>query len=218
MKKLFIILAVAAFGMQLNAQHVAPLTIQLADFALDTMRTKYANDPAMYQTELQRIVLMQEAETKAIKDAWKELKDEKQHAKDLASCLKEVGSAVSSLEKSGSKEEAAIKGMLKTIEKQMKQNSRTSSTLNAETRDDYHDYLTAEKRYLESMLDEIAARKKNLSDAMTGARDLQNGLNAFNVEIQQKELDLKQLENTSKTRIATIKNEQKIVKAMLKNK
>ena len=68
------------------------------------------------------------------------------------------------------------------------------------------------------MLDELNVRQKNLNDALNGAQSLQTALDAFNLEIQQKELDLKQLEATSKTRIDAIKAEQKIVKAMLKNK
>ena len=64
----------------------------------------------------------------------------------------------------------------------------------------------------------LTSRQKELSNALTGAQVKEAALNAFNLEIQQKELDLKQLETTSKARAEQIKAEQKIVKEMLKNK
>lgn len=217
MKKLFFVIALAALSLGMSAQHVAPLTVQVTEFNLDTMRTKYANDPQMYATELQHIVLLQEAEQQAIKEAWKELKDEKAHAKNVAACLKDVNGSISNLGKSAEKEMDVLKDMLKSIEKQQK-GVRDLKKLKAETREDYNEYLETEKRYLSAMLDELTARQKNLSNAQTGAQSLEAGLNAFNLEIQQKELDLKQLETTSKARIDQIKAEQKIVKQMLKNK
>ena len=217
MKRLFIAFALVAFSLGMSAQHVNPLTIKLAEFNLDSMRTAYVNQTELYSTELQHIVLLQETNTKAIKEAWKELKDEKAHAKNVAACLKEVNSSVNGLEKSVEKEIDVIKKMVKTIEKQQKE-IRDLKKLNAETRDAYNEYLLGEKRYLEQMLDELNVRQKNLNDALNGAQSLQTALDAYNLEIQQKELDLKQLEATSKTRIDAIKAEQKIVKAMLKNK
>jgi len=210
-------LALVAFSLGMSAQHVNPLNIKLAEFNLDSMRMQYVNQTELYHTELQHIILLQEADTKAIKEAWKELKDEKAHAKDVAACLKEVNSSVSNLEKSAQKEIDVIKSMIKTIEKQQK-NLRALQKLNSDTRDAYNEYLVGEKQYLDNMLDELTARQKNLSDALNGAQVLQSNLDAFNLEIQQKELDLKQLEATCKARVETIKAEQKIVKAMLKNK
>jgi len=217
MKRVFFALALVAFSLGMSAQHVNPLNIKLAEFNLDSMRMQYVNQTELYHTELQHIILLQEADTKAIKEAWKELKDEKAHAKDVAACLKEVNSSVSNLEKSAQKEIDVIKSMIKTIEKQQK-NLRALQKLNSDTRDAYNEYLVGEKQYLDNMLDELTARQKNLSDALNGAQVLQSNLDAFNLEIQQKELDLKQLEATCKARVETIKAEQKIVKAMLKNK
>ena len=217
MKRLFIAFALVAFSLGMSAQHVNPLTIKLAEFNLDSMRTAYVNQTELYSTELQHIVLLQETNTKAIKEAWKELKDEKAHAKNVAACLKEVNSSVNNLEKSAQKEIDVIKNMIKTIEKQQK-SLRELKKLSVDTRDAYNDYLVGEKQYLDNMLDELTARQKNLSDALNGAQSLQTSLDAYNLEIQQKELDLKQLEATCKARVETIKAEQKIVKAMLKNK
>jgi chromosome segregation ATPase len=217
MKRVFFALALVAFSLGMSAQHVNPLNIKLAEFNLDSMRTQYVNQTEMYSTELQHIVLLQDADTKAIKEAWKELKDEKAHAKNVAACLKEVNSSVNNLEKSAQKEIDVIKNMIKTIEKQQK-SLRELKKLSVDTRDAYNDYLVGEKQYLDNMLDELTARQKNLSDALNGAQSLQTSLDAYNLEIQQKELDLKQLEATCKARVETIKAEQKIVKAMLKNK
>lgn len=217
MKKVFFVIAFAAMTLGMNAQHVAPLNIQLTEFNLDTLRVRYVNDKQMYSTELQHIVLLQDAEQQAIKEAWKELKDEKAHAKNVASCLKDVNSSITNLGKSAEKEIDVLKGMIRSIEKQQK-DVRGLKKLKAETRDEYIEYLETEKRYLNAMLDNLTSRQKELSNALTGAQVKEAALNAFNLEIQQKELDLKQLETTSKARAEQIKAEQKIVKEMLKNK
>ena len=217
MKKVFFVIAFAALTLGMNAQHVAPLNIQLTEFNLDTLRVRYVNDKQMYSTELQHIVLLQDAEQQAIKEAWKELKDEKAHAKNVASCLKDVNSSITNLGKSAEKEIDVLKGMIRSIEKQQK-DVRGLKKLKAETRDEYIEYLETEKRYLNAMLDNLTSRQKELSNALTGAQVKEAALNAFNLEIQQKELDLKQLETTSKARAEQIKAEQKIVKEMLKNK
>jgi len=217
MKKVFFVIAFAALTLGMNAQHVAPLNIQLTEFNLDTLRVKFVNDKQMYSTELQHIVLLQDAEQQAIKEAWKELKDEKAHAKNVASCLKDVNSSITNLGKSAEKEIDVLKGMIRSIEKQQK-DVRGLKKLKAETRDEYIEYLETEKRYLNAMLDNLTSRQKELSNALTGAQVKEAALNAFNLEIQQKELDLKQLETTSKARAEQIKAEQKIVKEMLKNK
>lgn len=217
MKKVFFVIAFAALTLGMNAQHVAPLNIQLTEFNLDTLRVKFVNDKQMYSTELQHIVLLQEAEQQAIKEAWKELKDEKAHAKNVASCLKDVNSSITNLGKSAEKEIDVLKGMIRSIEKQQK-DVRGLKKLKAETRDEYIEYLETEKRYLNAMLDNLTSRQKELSNALTGAQVKEAALSAFNLEIQQKELDLKQLETTSKARAEQIKAEQKIVKEMLKNK
>lgn len=217
MKKVFFVIAFAALTLGMNAQHVAPLNIQLTEFNLDTLRVKFVNDKQMYSTELQHIVLLQEAEQQAIKEAWKELKDEKAHAKNVASCLKDVNSSITNLGKSAEKEIDVLKGMIRSIEKQQK-DVRGLKKLKAETRDEYIEYLETEKRYLNAMLDNLTSRQKELSNALTGAQAKEAALSAFNLEIQQKELDLKQLETTSKARAEQIKAEQKIVKEMLKNK
>lgn len=217
MKKVFFVIAYAALTLGMNAQHVAPLNIQLTEFNLDTLRVRYVNDKQMYSTELQHIVLLQDAEQQAIKEAWKELKDEKAHAKNVASCLKDVNSSITNLGKSAEKEIDVLKGMIRSIEKQQK-DVRGLKKLKAETRDEYIEYLETEKRYLNAMLDNLTSRQKELSNALTGAQVKEAALSAFNLEIQQKELDLKQLETTSKARAEQIKAEQKIVKEMLKNK
>lgn len=217
MKKVFFVIAYAALTLGMNAQHVAPLNIQLTEFNLDTLRVRYVNDKQMYSTELQHIVLLQDAEQQAIKEAWKELKDEKAHAKNVASCLKDVNNSITNLGKSAEKEIDVLKGMIRSIEKQQK-DVRGLKKLKPETRDEYIEYLETEKRYLNVMLDNLTSRQKELSNALTGAQVKEAALNAFNLEIQQKELDLKQLETTSKARAEQIKAEQKIVKEMLKNK
>jgi len=217
MKKSILALAVLAMSMGLSAQHVSPLNIELVQFSLDSMRTQYANNLAMYKSELQRIQDVQDANKKALSDAAKELKDEKIHAKDVAAYLKQKESTYTSLQKLYNSEQDKLCDMRETIEKQTTRIQKTTR-LTSETRDNNRKELEAEKSNIERSIKEVEGRLKNIAKIIEKLPDEQEALAAFNLEIQNKETDLKQLQATQKTNVSTIKAELKTVKAAIKGK
>lgn len=217
MKKSILALAVLAMSMGLSAQHVSPLNIELVQFSLDSMRTQYANNLAMYKSELQRIQDVQDANKKALSDAAKELKDEKIHAKDVAAYLKQKESTYTSLQKLYNSEQDKLCDMRETIEKQTTRIQKTTR-LTSETRDNNRKELEAEKSNIERSIKEVEGRLKNIAKIIEKLPDEQEALAAFNLEIQNKETDLKQLQATQKTNASTIKAELKTVKAAIKGK
>lgn len=217
MKKSILALAVLAMSMGLSAQHVSPLNIELVQFSLDSMRTQYANNLAMYKSELQRIQDVQDANKKALSDAAKELKDEKIHAKDVAAYLKQKESTYTALQKLYNSEQDKLCDMRETIEKQTTRIQKTTR-LTSETRDNNRKELEAEKSNIERSIKEVEGRLKNIAKIIEKLPDEQEALAAFNLEIQNKETDLKQLQATQKTNVSTIKAELKTVKAAIKGK
>ncbi len=217
MKKSILALAVLAMSMGLSAQHVSPLNIELAQFSLDSMRTQYANNLAMYKSELQRIQDVQDANKKSLSDAAKELKDEKIHAKDVAAYLKQKESTYTALQKLYNSEQDKLCDMRETIEKQTTRIQKTTR-LTSETRDNNRKELETEKSNIERSIKEVEGRLKSIAKIIEKLPDEQEALAAFNLEIQNKETDLKQLQATQKTNVSTIKAELKTVKAAIKGK
>ncbi len=215
MKKIGILMSALALACSLSAQHVSPIAVQLAQFQLDSMRVQYANDLPMYKSELQRIQLTQDANKSALASAQKELKEEKAHAKRLASYLKDKQSAYSSLLRSCENEEKVLKKMEDNINGQL-QKTQKSILLNGDTRNDHSVNLTNEKQEVTRALSDVAFRLKNLNKVLAAIPAEQKALANYNLEIQNKEVDLKQLQQTHKTRVATVKSELKTVKASIK--
>ncbi len=215
MKKIGILLSAMALACSLSAQHVTPLNVHLAQFALDSMRTQYANDLPMYKSKLQRIQLTQDANKKALSTATKELNEEKAHAKRLSSYLKEKESAYTSLLRYCENEEKVLKTMEETIDEQNRKTLK-STLLNDTTRNDHSVNLKTEKQAVEHARSEVAARQKSLNNVLSDIPAEKQALADFNLEIQNKEVDLKQLQQIHKTRVATIKAELKTVKASIK--
>lgn len=217
MKKICLFFALAACALTLSAQHVTPLNIQLVDFALDSMRTKYAVDPQMYKSELQRIQLTQDANAKALEAAAKQLKDEKTFAKDQAAYLKKKEAAYTNLQKLYANEQAILADMEELIDKNSRKVQKTG-TLNTQTVEGNANALLSEKKDLAQAQEELAIRQQAISLMLEKIPAEQAALADFELEIQNKEVDLKQLQQTHDTREATIKAELKNLKATLKGK
>ncbi len=215
MKKFSFIFIALALSAAIRAQHVTPLDINLVDFSLDSLRTLYAADAPMYCAELERILDVQDANEKALAQARRELKDEKTHAKDVAAYLKEQEAAVSNLQKACEAEQKALSEMQTAIEKTLKKVQKTS-LLNRQSQDARITALQADKKEVTRLQDELLARQKRLTAILDRVRADQTDWNTFNMEIQNKEVDLTQLENTLKVRRESVKAELKNVKASMK--
>lgn len=215
MKKFSFLIAALAICSTLLAQHVTPLNITLVDFSLDSLRIRYADNMPMYRAELERIQDLQEATDKEMSHIRKELKDEKTYAKELTTYLKDHENSLIDLQKIMEVEYAAMTSIQQSAEKTLKRLQKTS-LLNRDTRDSCITSLQTEKKEVIRMEDELATRQKYLITLLDRVRAYQAELSTFNTEILNKEVDLKQLENTQKARKASVKAELKNVKTALK--
>ncbi len=215
MKKFSFLIAALAICSTLFAQHVTPLNITLVDFSLDSLRIRYADNMPMYRAELERIQDLQEATDKEMSHIRKELKDEKTYAKELTAYLKDHENSLIDLQKTMEVEYSALTSIQQSAEKTLKRLQKTS-LLNRDTRDSCITSLQTEKKEVIRMEDELATRQKYLITLLDRVRAYQTELSTFNTEILNKEVDLKQLENTQKARKASVKAELKNVKNALK--
>ena len=103
MKKIFLI-AFLALGMSAMAQHVTPLSIELYDVKLDSLRTLYVSEPTMYRASLEVVAQNLAKNAEEVKAAKAELKVEQAHAKEMGNALKEAAKMTASLKKLYSKE------------------------------------------------------------------------------------------------------------------
>lgn len=212
MKKIFV-LAFLALGLNAFAQHVTPLAIKIAEVKIDSLRTLYSNEPTMYRASLDVVAQDLAKTAEQIKAAKAELKDEQAHGKEMASSIKDALKMTKSLKGIYSKEEAALKSMQKTVEKQQRK-LNTNRRLNQEARDSYSQMLEKQQKELGYTLREVAERQRSVSELETSIQNWQTTLQNYDKETQQKASDLAYIEATYKQRLATLKAEQKSAKTM----
>ena len=212
MKKYFL-LAFVALSMTALAQHVTPLSIQLADVKIDSLRTLYISEPPMYIASLNMVEQALAKNADEIKAAKAELKVEQTHGKEMGNSLKEANKMVAALKKLYAKEEGELKSMQKVVEKQQKTLGKQTA-LNKETRENYQNLLEKQQKELGYSLREVADRQRAIADLEQALQKGQTGLQAYIHETEMKATDLAQLEATLKQRMATLKAEQKTAKTL----
>ena len=212
MKKLFFI-AFMAVGVSAMAQHVTPLSIELAEVKLDSLRTLYITEPTMYRASLEVVGQNLAKNAEELKAAKSELKTEQAHSKEISNSLKQATKMSASLKKLYSKEESELKSMQKVIEKQQKTLGKQKE-LNKETRETYSQLLEKQQKELGYSLREVADRQRSITDIETTVQNSQSGLQTYLQEIEQKATELAKLEALYKERLAILKAEQKTAKNM----
>ena len=212
MRKIFG-MAFLALSLSVMAQHVTPLSIQLADAKIDSLRTLYFNEPMMYRASLEVVAQEFAKNAEQIKAAKAELKDEQAHAKEMESSLKEALKMTSSLKSVYSKEESALKSMQKTVEKQQRK-LNSNRRLNQDARDNYAQLLEKQQKELGYSLREVAERQRSVAELETTIQNWKTTLQNYVQETKQKAADLAMIEATYKQRLAALKAEQKTAKTM----
>lgn len=210
MKKIFV-MAFLALGLSAMAQHVAPLTIEIADPQVDSLRAKYLTEPAMYRAALEAVSLDLTKNGEQIKAAKEELKDEQNHAKEMDGSLKEALKMTAELKKVYDNEEVALKAMQKTIEKQQRKLA-SNRRLNKTARENYAQMLEKQQKELGYSLREVAERQHSVSDLETSIQNWQTSLQYFVQEAMLKEGEIAKLEALLKQRQAELKAELKAAK------
>lgn len=195
------------------AQHVTPLSIEIAEVKIDSLRDLYLSEPPMYRASLNIIEEALKRNENEIKTAKAEVKAEQAHAKELSKALEEAVKMTAALKKLYGKEEGELKSMQKVVEKQQKTVARQKD-LNKENRDSYLVFLERQQKELGYSLREVADRQHAISGLETTIQNHQTNLQSFVHEIEQKALTLSQLEATLKTRMAQLKAELKTAKSL----
>ena len=212
MKKIFL-MAFMALGVSAMAQHVTPISFQIAEVKLDSLRTLYINEPTMYRASLEVVAQNLAKNAEDLKAVKAELKVEQAHSKEMANSLKEATKMANSLKKIYSKEEGELKSMQKVVEKQQKTLNKQKE-LNQATRDSYLLFLEKQQKELGYSLREVADRQRAVSDLETAIQNGQTALQSYIQETQQKAIDVAQLDALYKERLAILKAEQKTAKSL----
>ena len=212
MKKYFVI-AFLALGMAAMAQHVTPVTIEIAEVKIDSLRDLYLSEPPMYRASLNIVDQALNRNEEEIKIAKSEVKAEQAHAKELSNALEEATKMTAALKKLYGKEEDELKSMQKVVEKQQKTVARQKD-LNKENRDTYLIFLEKQQKELGYSLREVSDRLHAVAGLETTIQNHQTNLQSFVHEIEQKSLTLTQLEATLKARKAQLKAEIKTANTM----
>ena len=209
----YILLAFAALSISAFAQKVTPLNIELAELKIDSLRSLYIAEPAMYRASLEVVAQALDKNAKEVAEAKAILKDEQSHAKEMASSIKEATKMTAALTKTYEKEESTLKSMQKTVEKQQRK-LNSQKKLNQEARDSYSQMLEKQQKELGYSLRELAERQRAVAELNTSIQDWQTQLQAFDQQLIQKASDLTIIENQLKERLSALKAEQKFAKTL----
>ena len=212
MKKYFLV-ALLALSMSAFAQHVTPLSIELTEFKLDSLRTLYLAEPPMYRAALNMVAQSLEMDAAAVNEAKTQLKVERAHSKQIATSIKEATKMTNELRKLYGKEESELKSMQKSVVRQQETINRQME-LNVETRENYIQFLAKQQSELGYALREAADRMRAITDLETSIQKGQTALQTFNHEIEAKAKDLTSIETELKQRQAAVKAELKTAKTM----
>ena len=212
MKKFFL-MAFAALSMSAMAQSVTPLSITLADFKVDSLRSLYMSEPIMYRAALDNVSNALAKNAEEIKAAKAVLKVEQQHVKEMANGMKEASSMAASLKKLYAKEEQELKNMQKVVEKQQKTLNKQQE-LTQDTREAYNAFLDKQQKELGYALREVAERARAVAELETQINARQSQMQVYEQQVSQKTAEITMLEGQLKERQNSVKNEQKAAKSM----
>ena len=212
MKKLFII-AFVSLSMATMAQHVSPLSIQIAEINLDSLRNAYLAQPTMYRASLEVVAEQLEQNAQQIKSATQELKQEQAHGKEIARATKEANKNLTAILKQYDKEEKEKDALLVMIEQQKKKLGRQDK-LNSQTADYYVKMINEQQQILEQSVKDLKIRKQQVEQLLEAWQTLQLKYQTYNQEIEKKAFDLAQTEVLLKERLKVLKEEQKAAKSL----
>lgn len=215
MKKLFVLASVAFMSLTLSAQHVTPVNIAMVEMRLDTLRDFYAADKAAYMVQLQHIELNVKGNEEALKLAQKQLSDEKSYAKCIESYIKDTEKVLKNMEKDCNNEKKDVTDLQNTIDKQTSAVNKLTMVTH-ESKPKFLAQMASERENLYIEQKHIQARLATVNRQQEQIRMLKEGLQVFNVEITNKENDIKLKKGQHKNTSSALKTEMKNVKAELK--
>lgn len=215
MKKTFLFVAALLATVAMNAQHVTPLGSLSADFQLDTMRVLYANNAVGMVEELNIINTAMEADSKMLKDAEKQLKQEGDYAKELAKYAKAAQSAIKNMEKTYNSELKALQAIQKSLDDMQSALPKLNMVVDEHKSMMDHDVRIQSKQVAQSISD-INNLLRHIVAQNQYTEKLQNNLSVYNEEIKNKGAQLKVLQERQKANKEAVKKEMTAAKAAVK--
>lgn len=212
MKKICI-LAFMCLTVSVMAQHVNPLSIQIAEINLDSLRAAYLAQPTMYRASLEVVAEQLEQNVQQIKSATQELKQEQAHGKEIARATKEANKNLTALQNLYEKEESEKDALLVMIEQQKKKLTRQDK-VNSQTTDYYVQMLNEQQQIVEQSMSDLKIRKQQVEQLLEEWQALQLKYQTYNQEIEKKAFELAQTEVLLKERVKILKEEQKAAKSL----
>jgi uncharacterized protein (DUF3084 family) len=195
------------------AQHVSPLSIQIAEINLDSLRNAYLAQPTMYRASLEVVAEQLEQNAQQIKSATQELKQEQAHGKEIARATKEANKNLTAILKQYDKEETERDALLVMIEQQKKKLGRQDK-LNSQTADYYVKMINEQQQILEQSVKDLKIRKQQVEQLLEEWQALQFKYQTYTQEIEKKAFELAQTEVLLKERMKILKEEQKAAKSL----
>jgi hypothetical protein len=195
------------------AQHVSPLSIQIAEINLDSLRNAYLSQPTMYRASLEVVAEQLEQNVQQIKSATQELKQEQAHGKEIARATKEANKNLIALQNLYEKEESEKDALLVMIEQQKKKLTRQDK-VNSQTTDYYVQMLNEQQQIVEQSMSDLKIRKQQVEQLLEEWQALQLKYQTYNQEIEKKAFELAQTEVLLKERMKILKEEQKAAKSL----
>ena len=209
----FILLAFAALSISAFAQKVTPLNIELAELKIDSLRSLYIAEPAMYRASLDIVEKALDKNMEDLKTAKAELKVEQTLAKEMKNSLAQATKMAASMKKLYAQEESQLKSMQKVIEGQQKMLNKQKD-LNKESREAYMGFLENQQKELGYALREVAERQRAVAEQETAVQNSQTQLQTYNQQITTKATELARIEAKIKEVLTSLKAEQKAAKSL----
>lgn len=220
MKKLFLSAAfAAAIVLGVNAdeyRHISPITLQLIEFNLDTMRTATDGNLDLYLTHLASLQTDLEKQGKEIANEQKNLKSEKKLYDAQMSFLKNRQAQVKNAIKFYQSEVKNYDSQLKNLKKQYEMIQKMNDISNAAMQEQL-----AMLRQMEEDINAAKERSNNIISHLNEkeVKDIDKGyevLSQYLIEINDKTTRLENLATRSKAELETVKGQIKNIQAQQK--
>ena len=212
MKRVYL-LCLLFVGICASAQQLTPLSIQLAELNLDSLRDAYLAQPTMYRASLEVVEQELEQNAQQIKVAKEQLKAEQNIAKEVAKTIKDGLKMLAAAKKQQASEEKELAALIKLWDAQQKKTAK-QDLLNQPTKDVYTTLCAQQKQVLDQLVQDLKAQNKTLTESEEQLKSMQLTWQTFSQSIEKKAFELAQLEVSYQTKKEMLKAEQKAAKKL----
>ena len=215
MKKTLFMMAFAAIGTALCAQNITPLNVDLVEVNFDTLRQRAGTDE-QYVIDLEAVNKQVKSDKESLNLAVKTAKSERAYYKAQVKINKQRKKQLSEQEKVYKNQAKVDKKESKQIEKErkalLKETALDQQTLaqNNAALEQREERIRENEREREYHVRDIKRDREILKDDMIT-------LSSYDLDLKDKEIRLKNLQETNKLQGKMVSNEIKTTKAKIKN-